>query len=211
MWLLIAAMIKNLVKVKNNHRTAQRYLLAFILLALGDMFHVGFPVFISISGWLEVYYSIANVGALLTAITITIFYMIFVDIWRVYFSKEKNWVYYLLLTIGIIRLIIILIPQSRLENRTLPIEWNLIRNIPLLILGLTIAFLMYWDGNLKNDTHFKNISYSIFASFAFYLPVILFASRVPSLGMLMIPKSIAYLVMAWLGYRYFFLGFEKFN
>ncbi len=205
-WLLVAAMTKKLGKVKDDHRTAQRFLLAFILLAFGDIFHVGFPVFISISGWLEIYDSIAKLGVLLTAITITLFYMIFVDIWRINFTKEKNWAYYLLLTIGIIRLIILIIPQSRYKNRILPIEWNLIRNIPLLLLGLSVAFLMYWDGNMNNDTRFKNISYSIFASFAFYFPVILYASRIPSLGMLMIPKSVAYLVMAWLGYRYFFLG-----
>lgn len=208
-WLLVAAMTKKLGTVKDNQRTAQRFILAFFLLTIGDIFHVGFPVFISISGLVVVYDSIANVGALLTAITITMFYMIFVDIWRVNFIKEKNLTYYLLLTTGLVRLIILIIPQSRLENIILPIEWHLIRNIPLLILGLAIAFLMYWNGNMINDTRFKSISYTIFSSFAFYLPVILFASRIPSLGMLMIPKSVAYIVMAWLGYRYYFLGIRR--
>jgi hypothetical protein len=37
----------------------------------------------------------------------------------------------------------------------------------------------------------------IFLSFAFYIPVILFVQRIPKLGMLMIPKTCAYLAMAW--------------
>ena len=41
----------------------------------------------------------------------------------------------------------------------------------------------------------------ILVSFAFYLPVILFAHPVPLLGMLMIPKTCAYLVVAWVAYR----------
>jgi len=49
-WLLVAAMTNKLEMIKDDHRTAHRYLLAFILLAVGDIFHVGYPVFIFISG-----------------------------------------------------------------------------------------------------------------------------------------------------------------
>jgi len=38
-------------------------------------------------------------------------------------------------------------------------------------------------------------------SYAFYIPVILFAQQQPLVGLLMIPKTCAYLVVAWLAYR----------
>ena len=41
----------------------------------------------------------------------------------------------------------------------------------------------------------------ITVSFAFYIPVILFARQIPLIGMLMIPKTVAYLAIAWIAYR----------
>ena len=37
-------------------------------------------------------------------------------------------------------------------------------------------------------------------SYAFYVPVILWSAQVPMLGMLMIPKTCAYLAVAIIGY-----------
>jgi hypothetical protein len=41
----------------------------------------------------------------------------------------------------------------------------------------------------------------ILVSFAFYTPVILFYTRWPAIGTLMIPKTMAYLAVAFLAYR----------
>ena len=46
----------------------------------------------------------------------------------------------------------------------------------------------------------------ILVSFAFYVPVILLVEAHPAVGMLMIPKTMAYVVIAWLGYREVFAG-----
>jgi hypothetical protein len=43
-------------------------------------------------------------------------------------------------------------------------------------------------------------------SYAFYAPVILWAAQAPMLGMLMIPKTCAYLAVAIIGYRAIFMG-----
>jgi hypothetical protein len=44
----------------------------------------------------------------------------------------------------------------------------------------------------------------ILVSFACYVPVILFVQRQPLIGMLMIPKTVAYVVMCLLAYRELF-------
>ena len=38
-------------------------------------------------------------------------------------------------------------------------------------------------------------------SFGFYLPVVLFSGAVPAVGMLMIPKTLAYVWMIWMARR----------
>lgn len=42
---------------------------------------------------------------------------------------------------------------------------------------------------------------TIVISFGFYIPVVLFADMVPMIGMLMIPKTLAYVWTVWIGYH----------
>ena len=42
---------------------------------------------------------------------------------------------------------------------------------------------------------------TIVLSFGFYIPVVLFASRIPLMGMLMIPKTCAYMWTVLIGYK----------
>ncbi len=181
-----------------------RYLLAFFLLALGDSGHVGFRVIAFFNGGLEQNSLLVGAGALSTAITITLFYLILLDVWRLAFNKAKDGLYYGLIIIGIIRFIIMAFPQND-WGRVVPIlEWSLLRNIPLTIIGLFVAYFMIRDGLRYRDNRYRNLGLCIVVSYAFYLPVILFVQVIPIIGMLMIPKTIAYLVMAWFAFKYYF-------
>jgi hypothetical protein len=77
----------------------------------------------------------------------------------------------------------------------------LIRNLPLMIMGLGVMVLILRDAYRANDRPFKWIGWCILASYAFYTPVILFVAEVPMLGMLMIPKTLAYIAIAVIAYR----------
>ena len=183
---------------------ALRFLLAFFLLALGDTGHVGFRVVAFVNGGLESNSLLVGAGALSTAITITFFYMLLLVIWRINFNQEADWKFYGLLFVGIIRLGLMILPQND-WGRVVPIfEWSLLRNIPLMIIGVTVAYLMIRDGLNNEDLRYRNIGLTIVASFIFYLPVILFVQIIPIIGMLMIPKTIAYLFMAWYAFKYYF-------
>jgi hypothetical protein len=46
----------------------------------------------------------------------------------------------------------------------------------------------------------------ILVSYAFYAPVILFVQQVPAIGMLMIPKTLAYVAIAAIAYQSIFSG-----
>ncbi len=53
----------------------------------------------------------------------------------------------------------------------------------------------------NNDKAFKFMWLTIVISFGFYLPVVLFADVVPLIGMLMIPKTLAYVWTVVIGYN----------
>jgi hypothetical protein len=82
-----------------------------------------------------------------------------------------------------------------------PQPWSLIRNAPLTLLGLGVAYLILRDARATHDTTFLWIGRMILVSYACYLPVVLFVQRMPLLGMLMIPKTLAYVAIAVIAYR----------
>jgi len=211
-WSIVGKMLSQYGKVSINDKpVANRLMIGFMLLALGDTGHVGFRVLAYAIGGLESKLSIAGsqipivgLGAVCTAYTVTLLYMLIVDAWRVRFCKKVNALYILLQAVAVSRLIIMLFPQNEWTSAVTPFDWSMYRNMPLTFVGLVIAMLLLIDANKANDRTFVNIAYFIFASFFFYLPVILFVQIVPVIGMLMIPKTIAYMLMAYSIYKRFF-------
>lgn len=190
---------------------AQRLLTGFLFLALGDTGHVGFRVWAYAIGGLESKVTIGGlqiplvgVGALCTAYTVTIMYMLVVEAWRLRFNKKISPLYILIQSAAVARLVIMLLPQNEWSLVIPPYNWSMYRNIPLTFVGIAIAILMLIDARKNKDKTFRNFAYFIFASFFFYLPVILFVQVAPWVGMLMVPKTIAYIMMAIATYGRFF-------
>ena len=55
----------------------------------------------------------------------------------------------------------------------------------------------------RNDSAFRYMPLAVALSFGFYLPVVLFSSSVPVVGILMIPKTLAYVWTVLMGYSVF--------
>jgi len=60
--------------------------------------------------------------------------------------------------------------------------------------------LILRDAVANHDTTFRWIGISILVSYACYIPVILFVQQAPMIGMLMIPKPMAYVAIGFLAY-----------
>jgi hypothetical protein len=184
---------------------------AFGLLALGDTGHVGFRVWAYAAGDLEfkldilgARVSLVGLGTLSTAITVTLFYALMVFIWQRRFDRPLGWFGYLLLAAVVVRLGLMAFPQNDWNSIVPPERWSVVRNVPLLILGLGVACLILRDAAVTGDRTFKWVGSMILVSFGFYVPVILFARQIPMLGMLMIPKTMAYVAIAWLAFANLF-------
>ena len=211
-WGLVIAMTVNRDRVApENRRVAILACWAFFLLALGDTGHVGFRVWAYAQGSLETTISLLDrevglvgLGALATAITVTGFYVLVLEMWRARFEKPYSWFGTLLLLAALVRLLLMVPAANQWSNVVPPQPWSTIRNFPLMLLGLGAAYLILRDARAAGDRIFTWIGWSIVVSYAMYIPVILFVQQAPMIGMLMIPKTVAYVAIALIVYQGFY-------
>jgi hypothetical protein len=208
-WALVIVMSRSLHMVApKNRQSANLLRMAFLLLASGDTGHVGFRVVAHLLGDVNMVVnvfgfpmSLVGLGGLTTAVTLTFYYMVFVYLWKERFNEKFNWFTGLLLATGIIRLMMMCLPANMWGNVSAPEPFGIYRNIPLIIQGVGVISLIMRSAYRKNDRTFIWIGWMEILSYLFYLPVILYAQQIPLLGLLMIPKTLAYLAVAWIGYK----------
>ena len=94
-----------------------------------------------------------------------------------------------------------MMPQNNCLPTDDPISWGIYRNIPFALMGVIIIVLFYKSAKEKNDKSFRWMWLTIVLSFAFYIPVVLWADVIPMIGMLMIPKTCAYVWTVVIGYK----------
>ena len=209
---LVALMTARLAgAAPSQQELLRRFRDGFLFLAIGDTGHVGFRVVALLRGGLETKVELAGasvplvgVGALMTAITVTFLYMVLLDAWRIRFNQPRQILFWWLMSLGVVRLLLFIPAQNQWGQVMPPLDWSIARNVPLAVLGLTVAGLMIRHGRRAVDTTFTWLGALILVSYAFYVPVILFVQRWAAIGVLMIPKTLAYLAMAGLVYARLF-------
>lgn len=67
-------------------------------------------------------------------------------------------------------------------------------------MGLLVIVLFYRSAKENGDQAFGRMWLTIVLSFGFYIPVVLWADTFPMIGMLMIPKTCAYVWTVLIGY-----------
>jgi hypothetical protein len=207
-WGLVAAMARRRSTVPPGSRPTARFVMwAFALLALGDTGHVGFRVLAYALGNLEFSFGflgrqigLVGLGAMATAFTVTLFYVLMLFVWRARFEGRYGWFPVLLLAAAAVRIVLFVPPANEWNSVVPPQPWSTVRNLPLIIQGLGVAFLILRDARATGDRTFLWIGVMILISYACYIPVVFLVQRVPLLGMLMIPKTLAYLGIGFLAY-----------
>jgi len=190
-----------------NRKSAGFLLLAFGLLTGGDCIHLGFRIAGFAMGTLEKYYVFmglelnpVGIGALVTGVTFTLFYVSMLFLWRARFEKDFGIIGYLLLLIAVLRFVIMFFPANEWNNSTPPQPWFAIRTFPLILQQAGTAYLMLRESKGTEDVCFRWTGIMMVVSFLFLLPIAFYIHAFPLLGMLMIPKTVTYIVMAFLGF-----------
>ena len=172
-----------------------------VTLGCGDAFHLVPRALALCTTGLENYTAALGIGKLITSITMTAFYILLYYVWRIRYKVEgKNYLTYTVYGLSLLRIILCLFPQNEWLSADAPLTWGIYRNIPFALLGLLIIVLFYKNAKENNDHEFKFMWLTIVLSFAFYIPVVLWADTVPAIGFLMMPKTCAYVWTVLIGY-----------
>lgn len=192
-----------ILMIKGN-RGNRQYLLFGIMavtLGLGDSFHLVPRAIALCTTGLQDYTVALSIGKWITSITMTIFYVILYYVWRLRYHVEgRNELTIVMYILAALRIALCMFPQNAWTSVNAPLSWGIYRNIPFALMGLMVIILFYQSSRQKQDKAFYNMWLTIVLSFAFYIPVVLFADTIPMVGMLMIPKTCAYVWTVWLGY-----------
>lgn len=193
------------IRMIRGSRGRKQYLLFGIMavvLGCGDAFHLVPRAIALCTTGLENYTAALGVGKLITSVTMTLFYVLLYYVWRCrYQISGQQGITAAVWVLAIVRILLCFMPQNEWTSADAPISWGIYRNIPFVILGALIVFLFYRSAAEKQDRAFRFLWIAVVVSFACYIPVVLFAETVPAAGMLMIPKTCAYVWVVLIGYR----------
>ena len=173
-----------------------------VTLGFGDAFHLVPRAIALCTTGLESYTTALGIGKLITSITMTVFYVLLYYVWRERYqiSGEKK-LTFAVWGLALARILLCLMPQNAWTSAAAPLSWGIYRNIPFAILGALIVVLFYRSARMQQDRQFRYLWLTVVLSFACYIPVVLFADAVPVVGMLMIPKTCAYVWTVLIGYN----------
>lgn len=172
-----------------------------VVLGAGDSFHLVPRALALCTSGLENYTVPLGLGKWITSVTMTIFYVLLYYVWRQRYGIQGQSV----LTAAVyglagVRIALCMMPQNQWLSAEAPLSWGIYRNIPFALLGFLVIVLFYRSAKERGDRAFRWMWLTIVLSFGFYIPVVLWADVVPMIGMLMIPKTCAYVWTVLIGY-----------
>ena len=172
---------------------------AILILGCGDAFHLiprvlNYFADADFTVWL-------GAGKLVTSISMTVFYLLMYRLWLVlYEEREDRKLSIVVYVLTAVRILLCLLPQNGWFQNDSSVLWGIIRNIPFVALGGIIIWL-FWKRR-EDVKYFRYIWLFVLLSFLFYIPVAVAAGLVPILGMLMLPKTVCYMLLIWCFWRY---------
>lgn len=173
-----------------------------LVLGIGDAFHLIPRMYALNTIGLENNAYALGIGKLVTSITMTIFYVLLYAILTVkYPSQNRKYLTPTIIGLAIIRILLCAFPQNMWTSADSPLSWGIYRNIPFLLIGIIMIVLFYKNAKENKDKTFRFMWLAILLSFAFYIPVVLFANTYSWVGMLMLPKTICYVWIVIMGFK----------
>ena len=93
-----------------------------------------------------------------------------------------------------VRIALCFFPQNNWFRREGSRRWGILRNIPFLAVGLLTVLNLFLKSAAFGSPYLL-LAVLVTLSFLCYMPVVLFSGKNPMVGMLMIPKTICYILI----------------
>ena len=200
---LISVITIGILMIRNSRGEPQYRLFGWmaVVLGAGDSFPLVPRALALCTTGLENYTVPLGLGKWITSVTMTVFYVLLYYVWRQrYHITGQRGLTAAVYGLAGVRIALCMMPQNQWLRADAPLSWGIYRNIPFALLGLVIIVLFYRSTKEQNDTAFRWMWLTIVLSFGFYIPVVLWADAIPMIGMLMIPKTCAYIWTVLIGY-----------
>lgn len=173
-----------------------------VVLGAGDSFHLVPRALALCTTGLDSFAFQLGLGKWITSVTMTVFYVLLYYVWRERYEVEgQKSLTVAVYALAAIRVILCMMPQNQWLTDRSPLIWGIYRNVPFALLGILVILLFYRSAKERGDKAFGWMWLTIVLSFGFYIPVVLWAKAVPMIGMLMIPKTCAYVWTVMIGYN----------
>lgn len=169
-----------------------------VVLGCGDAFHLVPRAYALCTDGLAAHAAALGFGKLVTSVTMTVFYVLLYHVAKQRYRLRSQSLSVLVYLLAAVRIALCLFPQNAWLSSNPPLSWGIARNIPFALLGLLVIVLFFQKG--RTDRPFRHMWLAVTLSFAFYIPVVLWADAVPLVGTLMIPKTCAYVWIVWMGW-----------
>lgn len=201
---LVTVITLGILMIRSSKGKKQYFLFGVMAVTLGcgDAFHLVPRAIALCTTGLENYTAALGIGKLITSVTMTLFYVLLYYVWRFRYQVDgKKNVTAAVWVLAVCRIVLCFMPQNAWTGSNPPLSWGIYRNIPFTILGVLIVVLFYKSAKDTQDQPFCFLWLAVVISFACYIPVVLFADTIPPVGMLMIPKTCAYVWVVLIGYN----------
>ena len=200
---LASVITLGILMIKGSKKNAQFRLFGWmaVVLGAGDSFHLVPRALALCTTGLENFTVPLGLGKWITSVTMTVFYVLLYYVWRQrYQIRGKAGITMAVYALAAARVALCMMPQNQWLSAASPLSWGIYRNIPFALMGLLIIVLFYQSAKQHGDSAFRWMWLTIVLSFGFYIPVVLWADTIPMIGMLMIPKTCAYVWTVIIGY-----------
>jgi len=173
-----------------------------LLLAAGDAFHLVPRVSLALGGGAERFRRPLGVGKLVASVSMTFFYVLLWHAGLICYTPPgaRGWTA-LVYALAFVRVALCLLPQNDWLGARPPLSYGILRNVPFAVMGAMIVGLFAREVRRAGDRVFRHMPLAIALSFGFYIPVVLLGAAVPAVGMLMIPKTLAYVWVLRMGWK----------
>ena len=160
-----------------------------LLLGLGDSFHL-IPRIVAqatVDGF-EVNAGGLFLGTRISAMTMSLFYLLFYYYIRREMKKTNRSLDFLMPGLFLVRIVTVILSFNRAASM------DLISNVPFVLMGIIDIALLYRE---RTNENFGKLYIFVFFSFLFFVPVVLLKNIYPTIGMLMMPKTVMYVLIVW--------------
>ena len=146
-----------------------------------------------------------GIGLQVSSVTMTVFYIILMYIWQFTFPELKipAVIAAMIWISAVVRIVICMLPQNNWCKDEGNMKLSIIRNAVFAVTGIGVIILYLISGNTYGY-HLTRMAAAIIISFGCYIPVTLFSKIKPNVGLLMIPKTCAYMWIIVMGLQLLF-------